>query len=62
MKNIKLEKELNEEIEGLSNKISLASEKIAINDSLNKELESKFKSTIHAAFEENNSTTRAYFF
>ena len=54
MKNIKLEKELNEEIQGLSNKISLASEKIAINDSLNKELESKFKSTIHAAFEENN--------
>ena len=41
-KNIKLEKELKEEVESLTNKITLASEKIEINKSLNEELEKSF--------------------
>ena len=42
-KNIKLESELEEDINSLTSKISLASEKIDINKSLNVELESTFK-------------------
>ena len=48
-KNIKLEKELKEDIASLSNKISLASEKIDINKSLNSELEVNFKKVIDDA-------------
>ena len=48
-KNVVLEKELKEEITSLSNKISLASEKIDINKSLNEELEATFKTVIDDA-------------
>lgn len=51
-KNVKLEKELKEEVESLSNKITLASEKIAINESLNEELEKSFCEVLTNAFEE----------
>ena len=52
-KNIKLEAELKEEVKNLSNKITLASQKIDINKSLNIELESKFKTMIANALEKN---------
>lgn len=50
-KNVKLEKELKDEVRILTSKISLASEKIDINKSLNIELESTFKKTLSLAFE-----------
>lgn len=50
-KNIKLQVELKEEIKSLTSKISLASEKIDINKSLNLELESKFKNYLNSVFE-----------
>ena len=50
-KNIKLEKELKNEVESLSNKITLASEKIDINESLNQELEKKFCDLLSSSFE-----------
>jgi len=50
-KNIKLEKELKEDIKSLSSKISLANEKIDINNSLNIELEAAFKNKLSNAFE-----------
>ena len=50
-KNVKLEEELQEEVKSLSSKISLASEKIDINKSLNIELESTFKSVVREAIE-----------
>ena len=49
-KNIKLEKELNREVESLNNKISLASEKIDINRALNQELERSFIKTLEDGF------------
>lgn len=49
-KNVKLEKELKQEVEALSNKINLASEKIEINKSLNQELEKSFRDTLSNAF------------
>ena len=49
--NIKLEKELNVEVESLTNKITLASEKIEINRSLNEELEKKFCDLLSNSFE-----------
>lgn len=52
VKNIKLEKELNEEVKSLTNKIALASEKIDINKSLNVELEATFKKEFDEAFRE----------
>lgn len=50
-KNVKLKKELEEEVDSLTNKIALASEKIEINKKVNRELESKFKSIMLMAFE-----------
>lgn len=50
-KNIKLEKELQDEVKSLSSKISLASEKMDINKSLNIELESTFKNIVREAIE-----------
>ncbi len=50
LSNVRLEKELEEDIKSLTNKISLASEKIDINQSLNVELESTFKETLNSAF------------
>ena len=50
-KNIKLEKELKTEVESLTNKITLASEKIDINKSLNEELEKKFCDLLSNSFE-----------
>ncbi|MBQ2872755.1 MAG: hypothetical protein IJE89_02005 [Bacilli bacterium] len=50
-KNIKLEKELKEEVESLTNKITLATEKIEINKTLNKELEKKFCDLLSSSFE-----------
>lgn len=50
-KNIKLQAELKNEVKSLSNKISLAEEKIDINKSLNIELESKFKELFSTTFE-----------
>ena len=52
VKNVKLEKELNEEVKSLTNKIALASEKIDINKSLNVELETTFKKELDDAFNE----------
>lgn len=49
-KNVKLEKELKEEVESLNNKINLASEKIEINKSLNQELEKSFSKALDEAF------------
>lgn len=49
-KNIKLEEELNEDIDSLNSKISLASEKVDINKSLNVELENSFKKIFDDAF------------
>lgn len=53
-KNIKLAGELQDDIESLSNKISLASEKIDINKSLNMELESTFKKVVDDALKKLN--------
>ena len=53
-KNIKFEKELKSEVESLSNKINLASEKTEINKSLNEELEKKFCDLLASAFEKLN--------
>lgn len=53
-KNIKLEKDLKEDVESLNNKINLASEKIDINKSLNQELEKSFILTMKEAFEKCN--------
>lgn len=50
-KNIKLEKELKEEVESLNNKITLASEKVNINKTLNQELEKSFCDILSHAFE-----------
>ena len=50
-KNIKLEKELKEEVESLNNKIMLASEKVDINKSLNQELEKNFCDVLTRGFE-----------
>ncbi len=50
-KNIKLQAELKNEVKSLSNKISLAEEKIDINKNLNIELESKFKELFSTTFE-----------
>ena len=50
-KNVKLEKELKLEVEALTNKITLASEKIEINNSLNQELEKKFCDLLANSFE-----------
>ena len=50
-KNIKLKQELENDVKSLSSKISLASEKIEINESLNLELESAFKKIMANAFE-----------
>ena len=50
LSNVRLEKELEEDIKSLTNKISLASEKIDINQSLNVELENTFKETLSSAF------------
>ena len=41
-KNVQLEEELSKEVESLTNKITLAAEKIEINKSLNQELEKNF--------------------
>ena len=49
-KNIKLETELNDDVNSLTNKITLASEKISINESLNVELETTFKRVLADAF------------
>lgn len=49
-KNIKLKQELQEDISSLTSKISLASEKIDINESLNVELENTFKKVLADAF------------
>ena len=53
-KNIKLEKELKEDVKSLNSKISLASEKIEINNSLNVELELALKKVLSSAFEKLN--------
>jgi len=50
-KNIKLEKELKKEVESLTNKIMLASEKVEINESLNQELEKNFCDVLTCGFE-----------
>ena len=50
-KNVKLERELQDEVKALSSKISLAGEKIDINKSLNVELESTFKNIVKEAIE-----------
>ena len=50
-KNVKLEKELKKEVESLTNKIILASEKVEINKSLNQELEKNFCDVLASAFE-----------
>ena len=52
LNNVKVEKELNEEIKSLTNKIALAKEKIDINKSLNVELENTFKKELNQAFQE----------
>ena len=50
-KNVKAKQELEEDINSLTNKISLASEKIEINKSLNIELESVLKNVLANAFD-----------
>ena len=50
-KNVKLEKELKVEVESLTKKIMLASEKIEINKSLNHELEKSFCDVLSRGFE-----------
>ena len=52
IKNTKLEKELDEDVKSLTNKIGLASEKININKSLNVQLEATFKDELDKAFRE----------
>lgn len=49
--NLKLEKELKIDVESLTNKIKLASEKVEINKALNIELEKTFCDTLSHAFE-----------
>jgi len=51
IKNTRLEKELENDVASLTDKIALASEKIEINKSLNAELESTFKDTIKEAIQ-----------
>ena len=53
-KNIKLEKELTQDVDSLVNKITLASEKIEINKSLNQELEKNFLEVLDNAFRKCN--------
>ena len=53
-KNVKLEKELTNDVESLANKITLASEKIEINKSLNQELEKSFFEVLNNAFHKCN--------
>ena len=53
-KNIRLREELENDIKNLSNKISLANEKIEINKSLNVQLEATFKETLDDAFQKLN--------
>ena len=53
-KNIKLKEELENDVNSLSSKISLANEKIEINKSLNVQLETSFKETITNALNELN--------
>lgn len=48
-KNTKLAQELRAEVDSLTSKISLASEKITINDRVNRDLEDKFKEVISQA-------------
>ena len=50
-KNIRAKQELENDIKSLTSKISLAGEKIAINESLNVELESAFKNVMVEAFD-----------
>ena len=50
-KNVQLEEELTKEVESLTNKITLAAEKIEINKSLNKELENSFCKLLSDSFE-----------
>ena len=50
-KNIRLKEELEADIKTLSNKVSLANEKIEINKSLNEQLEHTFKETLDDAFQ-----------
>ena len=50
-KNVRLKEELESDIMTLSNKVSLANEKIEINKSLNAQLEHTFKETLDDAFE-----------
>lgn len=50
-KNAQLEEELNKEVESLTNKITLAAEKIEINKSLNQELEKSFCELLSDSFE-----------
>ena len=51
IKNVRLDAELNEEVKSLTSKISLASEKMDINSSLNVELEGTFKKCLEDAFQ-----------
>ena len=53
-KNVKLAMELSDDIKSLTSKISLASEKIEINKSLNVELETTFKKVIDEALSKLN--------
>jgi len=50
-KNVQLEEELTKEVESLTNKITLAAEKIEINKSLNQELENNFCKLLSDSFE-----------
>lgn len=50
-KNIKLEKELKDEVSSLENKITLADKKVTINKSLNQEMEKSFCDLLSSAFE-----------
>ena len=50
-KNVQLEEELSKDVESLTNKITLAAEKIEINKSLNQELEKSFCELLSDSFE-----------
>ena len=50
-KNVQMEEELSKEVESLTNKITLAAEKIEINKSLNQELEKSFCELLSNSFE-----------
>ena len=52
IKNVKLAKELENDVKSLNSKLSLAEEKISINKSLNVELEATFKRVLDGAFSE----------